>query len=62
MGKRAATDKGEARKSQRTITEEPSYMRTARFDGRRSVDLEEFVKDERVRNQLKRLAEASAPS
>lgn len=45
------------RKSQRAVTEEPSYMRTARFDGRRSVDLEEFVKDERVRNQLKRLAD-----
>lgn len=62
MGRRVATTRRRTRKRQKIVEEEPSYMRTARFDGRRSVDLEEFAKDERVRNQIKRLAEASANS
>jgi len=34
-------------------------MKTDRFDGRRSVDREKFLDDERVKEQIKELAESA---
>ena len=34
----------------------PSYIRTAPHDGRKYVDLDEFVKDKDIRDQFKKLA------
>lgn len=35
---------------------EPDYMKTGRYDGRRSVDREKFLNDERVKEHILRLA------
>lgn len=48
---------GKGRK--RTRTPDPDYMKTDRFDGRRSVDREKFLDDERVKEQIKELAESA---
>jgi hypothetical protein len=43
----------------RTRTPDPDYMKTDRFDGRRSVDREKFLDNERVKQQIKELAESA---
>jgi hypothetical protein len=48
---------GKVRK--RTRTPDPDYMKTDRFDGRRSVDREKFLDNERVKEQIKELAESA---
>lgn len=45
------------RKWRKESRKEPGYVRTAPYDGRKSVDLDEFVKDTRVKEQIKKLAE-----
>lgn len=49
------TRKGKRKK----VRKDPKYMRTSRFDGRRSVKLEEFVKDSRVKAQIDRIADSA---
>lgn len=41
------------------VRKDPKYMQTSRFDGRRSVKLEEFVKDSRVKAQIDRIADSA---
>lgn len=47
------------RKKRAEQRKEPGYVRTAPFDGRKSVDPEKFVKSKTFRDQLRRLAETS---
>ena len=42
-----------------TRTPDPDYMKTDRFDGRRSVDRQKFLDNERVKAQIKELAESA---
>lgn len=34
---------------------EPAYVRTSKFDGSKSVDLDKFIKDEKIQRQLEKL-------
>ena len=43
----------------RKSRKEPSYVRTAAYDGRKYVDLDEFMKDPEIRRQVKELAKES---
>lgn len=44
---------GERNKKQR---EEPSYVVTSKFDGSKSVDLDKFIQDEEIKEQIKSFA------
>ena len=45
------------RKNQKSRKSGPSYIRTAERDGRKYVDLDEFVQDREIRRQFKKFAE-----
>lgn len=34
---------------------EPDYVRTSKFDGSKSVDLDKFIKNEKIKRQLEQL-------
>ena len=42
--------------SRRVVRKEPDYVRTVRDDGRKYVDPNEFIKDSRVQEQIRRLS------
>jgi hypothetical protein len=45
------------RKNKKVGVSTPRYIRTAERDGRKYVDLDEFVQDKEIRRQFKQLAE-----
>jgi hypothetical protein len=44
------------RNNKKVSTDAPGYIRTARHDGRKYVDLDEFVQDAEIREQFRKLA------
>lgn len=40
----------------RDTRKEPDYVRTSKFDGSKSVELDKFIKDKEIQKQIERLA------
>ena len=50
------TESRQDARGRRVLRKEPDYVRTVRDDGRKYVDPNEFLKDSRVQEQIRRLS------
>ncbi len=49
------------RRRRATQKKEPGYVRTSKFDGSKSVDLDKFIKDKEIQRQIRRFAGEGRP-